>query len=56
MIYKAKSNLLIPFAFDSSEWYKIDTCDGEQAQKTAEADSIAWFSYCFRALPVKESL
>ena len=62
MIDKAVCNLLIPFAFDLSEWEKIDDCKEQPPRETIEQirengnyGSKEWFSYCFKNLPVNET-
>lgn len=62
MIDKAVCNLLIPFAFDLSEWEKIDDCKEQPLRETIEQirengnyGSKEWFSYCFKNLPVNET-
>lgn len=63
MIDKAVCNLLIPFAFESGEWDKVDDCKEEPSKKVIEQikenDNYSckeWFSYCFKNLPVNETL
>lgn len=62
MIEKAMCNLLIPFAFEKTEWSRIDDCKGEpskekivQIKENGKYGSREWFSYCFKNLPVNET-
>lgn len=62
MIDKAVCNLLIPFAFNLSEWEKIGDCKEqppreiiEQIKENGNYGSKEWFSYCFKDLPVNET-
>lgn len=62
MIDKAVCNLLVPFAFDLSEWEKIDDCKeqptkeiAEQIKENGNYSSKEWFAYCFKDLPVNET-
>lgn len=62
MIDKAVCNLLIPFAFEKTEWSKIDDCMDEPSKETVvqikangNYGSREWFSYCFKDLPVNET-
>lgn len=62
MIDKAVCNLLIPFAFEKTEWSRIDDCKEEPSKEVIEQikengnhGSQEWFSYCFKDLPVNET-
>lgn len=62
MIDKAVCNLLIPFAFEKTEWSKIDDCKDEPSKETVvqikekgNYSSREWFTYCFKDLPVNET-
>lgn len=69
VIKKAFCHLLIPFAFEQSDWEKIENCNGEPSKEFVDKikeqkknnekidiGTLEWFSYCFKKQLVNETL